>query len=166
MPLLLRKTPRSKWYKNPHVPWLPEGELQADALGSLQTKDNKLSLWYIEDDNSNLDQVLTALATTFDGPSNIDIALIDSQIVLDNGFKIETTKGATKIEDANKYWHRNLIELTANKLMQLAQIIMKYACFKRIPEEKILSLVYQAIDAGTIDKAQLKETFQEYLSPF
>ena len=62
MPLFLRIIRKAKWYKNEQVPWLPEGELQADTLTDLSTKSNELSVWHIEDDRSNLEQVVTALA--------------------------------------------------------------------------------------------------------
>lgn len=163
MPLLLRKIRKSKWYKSLNVPWLTAGELQADALGNLKTENNKLSLWHIEDDNSNINQVLVALLTTLDVPSNIDIALIDSNIVSGIGIKTESTKGNTKISDVNINWHRNLIELTANKLVQLAHVIMQHASFKRYSEDEALSLVQKAIDTGKITKTIFKETFQEYL---
>jgi len=164
MPLLLRKIRKSKWYKSLNVPWLPPGELQADALGNLKTENNKLSLWHIEDNSSNLNQVLIAVLTTLDVPSNIDIALIDSNLVSDIGINMESTKGNTKISNVNINWHRNLIELTANKLMQLAQIIMQHASFKRFSEDEALSLAQKTIDAGTINKTLFKKTFQEYLS--
>ncbi len=164
MSLLLRKTRKSKWYKNLDVPWLPEGELQADALGELITKNNELSFWHIEDNESNLDQVLIALLTTIDAPSNIDIALIDSNLVSEIGIKIESTKGDTKISYVNNNWHRNLIELTANKLMKLAQFIMQDDHIRRFYEDEALSLAQKAIDAGTIKKTMFKEQVQRYLS--
>jgi hypothetical protein len=44
VPFFLSKIRKSKWYKHNDVPWLAEGELQADALGDLATNANALSL--------------------------------------------------------------------------------------------------------------------------
>lgn len=63
MPLILRKIEKGRWNSDPQaVPWLPPGEVQAQALLDLAPKDNGLSVWLIEEDRSNLDRVVAALA--------------------------------------------------------------------------------------------------------
>ena len=88
MPFILRTIRKSKWYKHERVPWLVEGELQADALGDLRTSDNELSVWLVEDDESNLEQVVTALAVTRQRISNVDYALFDLQFLSELNIKI------------------------------------------------------------------------------
>ena len=83
MPFVLRKIRKSKWWKHPGVPWLAHSDLQADALGDLQTSSNQLSVYHIEDDKSNLEQIVTALAASRDTIANLDYALLDLQIVTD-----------------------------------------------------------------------------------
>ena len=64
MPCILRQIRKAKWYKHPNVPWLNEGELQADALADLITKDNTLSVWMLEDETF-VERAATALGMRF-----------------------------------------------------------------------------------------------------
>ena len=82
MPLLLRKVRSSRWYSREKCPWLEAGELQADPLGDLQTMGNALSVWRIENDESNLRNIILALVRSCDHPQNIDYILFN-QCVLD-----------------------------------------------------------------------------------
>lgn len=155
MPFFLRKIRQPKWFKHEDLPWLPEDSLQADALGDLNTKDNRLSVWHIQDDKANLEQVVIALAAIFQDPSHLDCALFDQQLVSEIDVKIEDTRGESSYEEAN-VWHRDLAELSAEKLMQLATIIMRSGEKQRFPKTRVLDLVKQAVDSGSIDREKLK----------
>lgn len=95
MPLVLRKIRKSKWYKTERVSWLEEGQLQADALADLKTTNNELSVWHIEDDKSNLEEVVAALAANCDDVSNLDYALFDQQLLSEIDIRIKATKGGS-----------------------------------------------------------------------
>jgi len=153
--LVLRKIRKSKWYKNEGVPWLAEGELQADALSDLATKDNELSVWRIEGNRSNLERVVVALAAGCDYISNFDYALFDQETLSEINIRIKNTEGDSPDEDANS-WHVDLAELSATKLMELATAIMRKAEIKRIPEKSILRLVARAVASGQIDRTKLR----------
>ncbi len=159
MPLFLRQIREYKWFKHDAVPWLPEDSLQADALGDLNTSDNRLSVWHIQDNRANLEQVVTALAATSRHPSNLDCALFDQQLVSEIGVKIEHTSGESSYEEAN-VWHRDLGELSADKLMQLATVIMRHGEKQRFSERRVLSLVKHAVDSGSIDREKLQPYVQ------
>jgi hypothetical protein len=60
MALLLRTVSNAKW-----VPpdWMDAGEVPADALSDLKVMDNALSVWQVEADRTNLEMVITALAS-------------------------------------------------------------------------------------------------------
>lgn len=156
MALLLRKIRKSKWYKNDSVPWLDENEIQADALGDLVTTSNTLSVWLIEDDRSNLEQVIVALASSSDNISNFDYALTDVDLVLNANIKIEIKAGLTPYSTANK-WHRDLIELTTHKLVKLAEAMFVHSDRKRVGEKTILKWIKDAVDNGQIDKTKLEK---------
>jgi hypothetical protein len=156
VPLLLRKIRKSKWYKNDAVSWLNEDENQADALGDLVTSNNTLSVWLVEDDKSNLDQVIVALASTSDNISNLDYALVKVDLLLNIGIKIESKEGLTPYSKANK-WHRDIEEMTATKLYKLAEIIFIHSDIARVSQKDILNLIKVAVQKEEIDKAKLKE---------
>ncbi|MGL5872037.1 MAG: hypothetical protein ACRC2R_06660 [Xenococcaceae cyanobacterium] len=154
MPLLLRAIRKSKWSTSNNISWLSAQEIQADALGDLKTSNNTLSVWYVEDDKSNLEQVIIALAANRDTISNLDYALFDLNLVEDIGIKIEVNEGATPYESANR-WHRDLVELSVTKLVKLAKVILTKSHKERIPEKKILSLIRDTVKNGNIDKTKL-----------
>jgi len=156
VPRLLRSIRKSKWYKHREVPWLPTGKVQADALGDLKTEDNKLSVWHVEDDRSNLERVVAAFAASRECISNFDYALVDEATLLKLNVKMETTPGLTPDDEVNGRWHRDLCEMTADKLLALAMAIAAKGERKRLGEKEVRGLIRQAIEKKRIDQTRLK----------
>lgn len=155
MPLLLRKIRKSKWYKNDSVPWLKQNEIQADALGDIVTSSNTLSVWLVEDDKSNLEQVIVALASSCDNISNFDYALINVDLLkLNVDIKIEMKEGLTPYSRANS-WHRDLVEITTNKLFKLAEAMFIHSPRERVTEKTVLNWIKNAVQNGHIDRTKL-----------
>lgn len=153
--LLLRKIRKPKWYKNPEIEWLKEGELQADALGDLGTKNNILSMYEIQEDRSNLESVVTALAVNCDSIANFDYALLNCKYVSNLGIEVQSTKGGTPDKTVNSS-HYDLIELTAPRLMKLAETIQTSAERGRVREKTVLKLIVATVQQGTINLGDLK----------
>ena len=154
VPFILRKIRKSKWYKHEDVPWLAEDELQADALGDLQTSNNELSVWRVEDDKSNLERIVTALAANVDHVSNFDYALLDMELLSKLSIQTKDSKGDTPDERANVAWHLDLMELSARKLMELAKAIMAKGEKGRVPKKKLAQLIEQGVNAEQIKLKQ------------
>ena len=125
-------------------------------LSDLTTKDNQLSVWYIEDDKSNLERVITALAASGTDIANVDYALLDYRWLSDMRIKSASTRGGTPDEEVNASWHRDLIELSASKLVALATAIFTHAEKQRIPKIRIHQLIAQAVTSGWIDLQRLQ----------
>lgn len=157
MPLILRGIRKGKWNRNPDLGWLGEDEIQADAFGDLSTSGNKLSVWRIEDDQSNLKRIVAAISATKDRVSNLDYALIVQEYLLENGFRFDQTPGTTPDEGANS-WHLDVVELTATKLVLLADVIHKQSEIIRIPEKTVRGLLIDGIRSGQFDETKLKES--------
>lgn len=155
MPLILRKIRRSKWYKHEGVPWLQPGELQADTLVDLKTEDNCLSVWRVEDE-SNLDDLVGALAATCAVLSNLDYAILAEENVSALGLKIIQTEGNTPNKNVNK-WHRELVELSASIVVDLAKAIFTSGETKRTRPQQILRFIARAVESGQIDAVKLSE---------
>jgi hypothetical protein len=159
VPLLLRAVRKNRWYQDKSLTWLAAGEIQADSLGDLITRGNTLSVWQIEDDESNLEQVMVALTANRDNVANLDYALFDVDLISAIDIKIEPNAGDSLYETANS-WHRDLTELTVAKLVKLAEAIFLKAKIVRVPEKKVLDLIKESVKLGHIDKANLKEGIQ------
>lgn len=154
MPLILRAIRKNRWYTSDIISWLPKGEIQADPLGDLATGSNTLSMWQVENDTSNLKQVIAALASNRDSISNLDYAIFDIDLLADTGIKVEINQGATPYEMAN-YWHRDLVELTATKLVKLAETMLIHSHRERILEKTVLTWIKDAVKNGQIDRTKL-----------
>ena len=156
MPSFLIKVTWGKWQTD--EPWIPPGELPANALFDLRFPNNKLSAWRIEDGNTNLDRVITALAVN-KGKTNIDnldYVLLEQKAIEELGVKMKKSRGATPDKTANDEWHFDLIELTVSKIVSLANCIKGLEIFrKREPQVKVLitrGLKENHIDLSLVDE--------------
>jgi len=81
--LFLRKlNNHSVWIQEPgELPWLDFGkDVPADLLNDLKTTGNKLSVYEVYEDQSNLSRILSALASTRDSLNKIDFAVFDQGV--------------------------------------------------------------------------------------
>lgn len=155
MPFFLRVIRKSKWYKTADVPWLGHGELQADALADLKTASNELSVWEINDDRKNLDDVVVACACTRGHLANVDYALIGQDIVTGLGIRVSRTAGVSRCPMANQF-HCDLVELTATRLIQLAKMIKAWGQIARISEKAVQVLLAKAAQNGEIQVSDME----------
>jgi hypothetical protein len=162
VPRILRKIRTQKWASKGYK-WLGEGELQADALVDLATKGNELSIYLVNDDNSNLEQVVAAMAVAnTQRIDNFDYALFDDECLSRVGMKIKVTHGNTPDGEVNGL-HRDLEELTVEKLIALADVIKSKARRERVPEKRVRTLVANGIVSGQINLSKLQLNHEEML---
>lgn len=164
MPFLLIKITHPKWFTD--VPWLPPGDLQAVALFDLRFGDNMLSVWQIENNQSNLDRVVTALAAARNHKDieNLDYVLLEMQSVLNLNIKMEKHQGQTPDDAANREWHYDLTELSVSKIVAMAHLIRRTGQFKRLQPLRVKELLLQALNHRhiTLERlpANLRPTLQ------
>lgn len=163
MPLLLRKIRKSRWLPAPA--WIPEGALHADPLADLVTKENQLSVWRVEDDESNLEEIIIALAGNFENPSNLDYILFDERLLQEADVRIERSPGDTILPAANSAWHHDIVELTARKLVKLAELAMGSGRKERMSEAQVVGLVRKAVQGGIVDLDRLKPSVRQKVDP-
>ena len=161
MPLLLRAIRKSRWNKTT-CPWLAKDDIQADLLRDFETKDNTLSVWLIQDDQSNLNEVVLALAINRDTISNFDYTIFDISLLEILSIKLKVNEGNTLYKKAN-CWHRDLVELTINKVVKLAESLLEDAEKVRISERKIENLIQVAVNNNQIDREILKPSISKKL---
>jgi hypothetical protein len=161
-PFLLRHIDKRRWDRvGEEIPWLPAGELPAAPLGDLKTTvDSVLSVWEIQEDRSNLEEVVAALAATRDTSDKYDYALFEMELLAVAGIRPESTRGNSADDTINDQWHRNLVELTSSKLVQLARSIYEHGSCERVPERRVNELICYAVEAGRIPRANLKENLR------
>ena len=160
MSRLLIKVKRRPWDRSQRPEHVAGDDVPADCLTDLRVRDNELSLWHIEDDEKNLNGVVTALASAVHFPAKIDILLFDTSIIQNLSLKLRSTVGKTPRTDINT-WHRDLVELSGKKLVEFAIAVFYGAESRRVPEISILSLLRNSYNAGLLDKSMLKPSMTE-----
>jgi hypothetical protein len=151
---LLRKITKAKWYD---APWLPAGDVPADALVDLRTQKNELSVWRVERDEANLNAVIAALASNkTDRVANLDYVLLEDEVVAALGIQCVKTDGDSPHTDANARWHCDLIELTATKVVRLAEEMKRReAEHKRLLPNMVKSILVSALQAGELQRTEV-----------
>ncbi|MEH1790342.1 MAG: hypothetical protein V7L23_33460 [Nostoc sp.] len=160
MSFLLRKVRKNKWYKTETIPWLRQGEFQSDPLCDLATTENKLSVYRVEDDCSNLSRVVSALAANSDKIANFDYILFEETILKDVGIKSEQTKADTADETVNNC-HLDLVELPAFRLVDLAGQALNKGKVDRFLVQQVTSLLVDSIQKGYLNKSKIRLNAEE-----
>lgn len=162
MPQFLLRITKRKWDKL-NVQWLRPNDIQADPLGDLSIIDGTLSVWYIEDDRSNLDLIVTALAATRERFDKFEFGLFDQNVVDLVDVLVKIKPGDTPLENAN-HWHRDLTELTIDKATTLVKTIFNGLEKKRLFAETITDRILGAVHAGDINLQKVNKTMRKKIS--
>ena len=136
---------------------MKENDFQADALVDLSTKNNILSVWYVKDDKSNLERIISALAANCDDVSNFDYALFGYNSIETININIRNSSGTSPDQLVNSNWHYELIELSANQILNLAGFISREGEVKRITEQQVKRLIGKAISYKFLDNERIND---------
>jgi hypothetical protein len=159
---VLRKINKAKWYKHPGVEWLPDGEIQADALVDIRTTDNSLSVWQIDNNSNNLERVISALASTLDGLRQIEFVLLEIDLLEKHGFQIIQTTGNTPDIDVNDLWHKDITKLSVFKLYELAHIINSKES-ARFTRSEVEQFILNNCNDGNLDLRKINPKLKDKL---
>jgi hypothetical protein len=151
---VLRKINKAKWYKHPGVEWLPDGEIQADALVDIRTMDNTLSVWQIDSNSDNLGRVVSALASMLDRVQEFDFVLLEPELLEKQGFQLIQSNGITPDMSVNVTWHYDIIELSVSKLYKFAQIINSQE-HNRYSKNTVEQLIRNSCNSGNLDLGKI-----------
>lgn len=161
MPFLFRTVRKPRWTWEPgQPPWLPPDETPAAPFADVSpSAESILSVWRIDDDESNLHRVVAALASGREHPDKIDCALIDEPDLLRLGIRVEAAPDPCADQEASDRWHRNLVHLTGSKLASLVLLIRdqgRVGRIRRFQEPLVVSLLQEGLDANRIDSSKVK----------
>lgn len=159
MPLLLRGADKRRWdWPGPAFPWLGHEEYPAAPFGDLRTDTSShLSTWEVTDDRENLLRVITALAAGKQNADKFDYVLIDQTLLGALSITIKATHGKTPDTEGNRLWHRDLVELTGDKLIRLVHLVRNQGEMGRLLDKKIAELLREALRVGQLDRARVDE---------
>jgi hypothetical protein len=150
---------KRKWDLPMDLQWLKSNEVVADPLGDLNITDGKLSVWCIEEDESNLDLIITALAANRQKFDKFEYGLFDQKLLDAVGISVKKDLGRTPLAEAND-WHRDLIELTVDKASMLVNTIFNRLEKRRILDREIRAKILKAVESGDITLNKLDPSMQ------
>lgn len=164
MAFVLRKIRQTRWETEEGVGLVTLESIPSDPLGDLQTSGGKLSLWVIEDDHSNLERVIAALASTCSSLSNFDYALFDMEVLDGLGLAYEHVDGASPDHVANVKWHRDLVGLTGMQILRLAERIWSTSERRRVGEREVGRMIASSVEASHLNASQVSSGVLKHLS--
>jgi len=162
MPLYLIRITRRNWDRTAHTSWLGANQVPADVYRDLRVTNGALSAWHIEDDRSNLLQVITALAATRDVIDVFDYGLFDQSFAANSGVKAVPSLGISPMPSANQ-WHRDFVELTVDTLTGLIKVIFDVMEKRRISRHDIRTLIVSAAEAGHLELSDVKPSLRQQI---
>ena len=162
--MLLRKINKRRWdFVLTRPSWLPPGELPASPLADLNTSlDSNLSVWLIDEKQSNVKEVVVAMASRRDHVDIFDYAIFPEGILQDAKIAIDSSLADTPHALANQ-WHRDLLELSSSKLVNLARLISERGSVHRVEEQEVKEWLEQAIEKRSIDPEKMNKKLKEVI---
>ena len=154
--MFLLRTTNRRWDAPVNAPWLPAGQIHADPLADLKTEDNKLSVWTVFNDASNLQRIVAALAANRENLSRFEYALVDEHAVAVGGFTVVPSPGNTPDAEANKLWHNDVVDLSGNRLVDLAVIMSQHMSRNRYEKDEVVDLIALGIADQRFPRSKLK----------
>lgn len=144
----------AKWVRDPRSGRLTEDGL-VHALRELQRHDNRLSVYLVDDDRSNTNRIIAALAATRQSPDDVEYFLLDVNELEALDIHWEVTQGKTADEVVNSV-HRDLVVPEDSKLEELAQTFRSKGETGIKQRKKVRQLIKQGIDKREIDRDRVK----------
>lgn len=163
MSFVLRKLDRKAAFYP--LPTLRRGDVQADAFYDLRTSGNALSVWLVQEDQTNLNRIVAALAAGRDSLAKLDYALIDKQALDSLRIQVVQKKGVSCDDRANDLWHQDLTDLSGTKLIKLAAMIQAQAKAKlvRVSKSRVGDFIAASIKEGFIDPDRVDDRIKKKL---
>ena len=152
MAKFLRMIRQGRWLRYPDLGWMSPGDIQSDALGDLQTKDNKLSVYRIGSEEDT-ERIVIALAANRESFANLDYAVFEDNTLASTNIPIRQQAGETPDEEINEL-HYDLADLTVENIAQLTEIVVA-GQHDRMLKKQIEARIRLAVHSGTLDKDKL-----------
>lgn len=144
MPAFLRALQRGRWRPAADV-----FGLRADALLDLRTRRDTLSVWLVADSESNLPDIVAALAAQRQHLQELDFVLLPEPAVQDLGIQAVATPGDTAVASARDL-HRDLTGLTVGNIVDLARLIHLSGQPRRASKLEVRTILAGAITSGAL----------------
>jgi hypothetical protein len=155
MALLLRKVKQHRWYKELAEPFLKVDDVPADPLADLQTSENLLSVWEVQEDRSNLIRIVRAVAIGGQRIDHTGYILFDSVHLDAAGIGLQKNEGRSDDKGANG-WHRDLV-LSGKKILALTRLLLQHGETGTITKPVLVEALEEGIRVGELPESCRKK---------
>lgn len=147
MPKLFRALlKKNKWFWDGPLPWLEPGDIPADPLEHLTPNQFRLSVYEVNDDRSRIERVAAAIAAKRPGDiDNVEFVVFDQSILDEVGIQIDTAAPGDTCDAEVNIWHRDMINISANKLVAFAKRIVPTVQSDWVLAKKIHEVILESI---------------------
>ena len=121
-----------------------------------------MSVYEIDDEKSNLQDVIASLAAKRDDVQRLDYVLVEESLLTGEGIQFQKTDGDTPHKEVNEKYHLNVIELSGNKISVLGNKILN-SKIESINRKKIKTIIAEFLGDGTFSEDDLKQSLIEDL---
>lgn len=128
MTTIFRKLRQKRYWDR--TSWLGADDAQADTTKCLETKENKLSVFVLEEPEAQMERVVAALALSRNNLAHLDLAIAPETVLEMCGIQGDKVQAETPDSEVNE-WHIDLVELTVTKIAELARAIKSEGEIKR-----------------------------------
>jgi hypothetical protein len=141
------------WIKEDILPWLEKGQVPADPLTNLRTRDNGMSVYLVdEDDGFGVERYIAALAAGRGSHDYYDYLLFDHECLLRAGIRPVPTEGETPDEQVNAH-HLDLVQLSGSQALALVtEILHTDFVATRSYQFEVAEYIRAAVSEGHIPK--------------
>jgi hypothetical protein len=166
MPWCVRKLGSKTLWDDPtpeEADWLSPNDLRADALRDLETEQNTLSIFEVDEGSGiSASRILAAMAARCSNLAKADFVVFDSAIFGELGIALERVEGETFDAGVNAR-HMNLVQLTAGKLADFGSRIRSGGDKKRYTKKDVRELIRDSVARGFIDASQLTPDVRKHI---
>jgi hypothetical protein len=127
------------------------GQLPADPLSDLNTRNNTLSLWQIDDEEKNLGRIAAAFAVQRGKFDSFEYVLFPETVPESIGLRIVQTDADTPDLEANSLFHVDLAQMNAQHVVELAGAIQRKKRLARFQGRELIELVLASFRLGNIN---------------
>lgn len=152
MTTIFRKLSQKRYWDR--IPWLGASDIQGDAANCLMTKENRLSVFLLEEPDVQIERVVAALALTRDSLVNLDLAIVPENVLELCGIQQDRVQAETSDSEVNK-WHLDLVELTIAKIAKLASAIRNEGEIRRYNPADVKTAIQKSLNTDYVVADQI-----------
>ncbi len=141
-----------KWSTDEPLEWLQAGDVPADPLDNLATDQNKLSVYEVTGDQSQIERIAAAFAagSNDDKPKEFEFILFNQEILPELAIRLDSSEPGVTGDSEVDSWHRDLVELSADKLASLAKRLVPTAEPRIVMGKQVSAALEESVVSGKI----------------